>query len=292
MGGQNRSSYARSNGSANRGLAAFFRGAFILLVALTLSFGLGFFVIARMIPPGVNDSSGGSNGGGTGAATQAPAHSEHRAQGAGAPISSSQIASKPVQSASQDGPVLLPENNVQTPDKLEANGANSSLTASDHAETTDPKTHVGDKPENDAAANSGSNPSTSAEPGDPSNLRHPRRGRTGGTESVAVQQAGSLDSNRSQPNDPPKTTASDSAPAVKTGLYRVQIGVYSTREKAEEVVRAAADKGITTTLHVLTRDGRTLYRVQQSSHRDRAKAELDRQKLLDAGFDATIINPS
>src|SRR5580700_5451526 len=100
MAGQNRSSYARSNSGANRGLAAFFRGAFILLVALTLSFGLGFFVIARMIPANTNAGGADSSAG--------AAQSDHRPKHSASAQTTPQIAAKPARAASptQDGPVL------------------------------------------------------------------------------------------------------------------------------------------------------------------------------------------
>lgn len=85
-----------------------------------------------------------------------------------------------------------------------------------------------------------------------------------------------------------------SAPAgaeTSGGLYRVQIGVYSTREKAEEQAKSASDKGFETTVHPVTSGDRTFYRVQHSAHRSRANAETEKQRLVDAGFDAYIANP-
>lgn len=290
MAGQNRSSYARSNG-ANRGLAAFFRGAFILLVALTLSFGLGFFVIARMLPNTANEGSGSnSTGGGASGGASGASHSDRRVQSS-AP--SSQIAVKPSSPAPppQNGPVLLPDENIQKPDKLEAGDEKTSSSSDDAESPESTKTHSGTKSEDDSAGSTTTASRPPGETGETPNGKHSRRGRTPGTESGAVQSASSPDSAGSPASDSSRSATSDNPQPAKAGIYRVQIGVYSTREKAEEVARSAADKGIPTTLHVITRDGRTLYRVQQSTHRDRTKAELDRQKLIDAGFDATIINP-
>jgi cell division protein FtsN len=75
------------------------------------------------------------------------------------------------------------------------------------------------------------------------------------------------------------------------GLYRVQIGVYSTREKAEEQAKSAEEKGFETTIRTVTTGDRTVYRVQHSAHRNRANAEMEKQRLVDAGFDAYIANP-
>jgi cell division protein FtsN len=75
------------------------------------------------------------------------------------------------------------------------------------------------------------------------------------------------------------------------GLYRVQIGVYSTREKAEEQAKSASDKGFEATVHTMSNGDRTLYRVQHSAHRNRSRAETEKQRLVDAGIDAYINNP-
>ena len=291
MAGQNRSSYARSNNGANRGLLAFFRGAFILLVALTLSFGLGFFVIARMVPPTQNDSAS-NNGAGAGpnSGTSRSAHNERRAQRPDPAGSAPRIAAKPAAPAN-DGPELLPDTDVQKPEKLGTSGGNPNPNGQDGADSTDPKTH-GDGEQNETTKHTGGIPATRDETSDSTGQKHLRRGQTTGSESGAVQTAGSPDSTNAQMAAPSTDVSAAAPPSTKSGVYRVQIGVYSTREKAEEVARSAADKGITTTLHVITREGRTLYRVQHSTRRDRARAERDRQQLQDAGFDATIINPS
>jgi len=95
---------------------------------------------------------------------------------------------------------------------------------------------------------------------------------------------------RRTPPDRRTAPAGTEAPA-NGGLYRVQIGVYSTREKAEEQAKSAQDKGFETTIHSVTSGDRTLYRVQHSAHRNRANAESEKQRLVDAGFDAYIANP-
>lgn len=85
--------------------------------------------------------------------------------------------------------------------------------------------------------------------------------------------------------------SASSVPEAIGGLYRVQIGVYSTREKAEEQAKSASDKGFDTTVRTVSSGDRTLYRVQHSAHRNRANAEIEKQRLVDAGLDAYIANP-
>jgi cell division protein FtsN len=287
MAGQNRSSYARPSGGANRGLVGFFRGAFILLVALTLSFGLGFFVIARMLPPGANDSSG-ANSGGSAVDTKTPdsSHNDHKSDKSNSSRTTHQVASRPT---AHDGPEILPEGDVQKPDKLESNSGNPTSGGSDASDAAATKSTGNRADTEDAAGGGAATASVAAEAAGP---KRTRRSRPTDSDTGTVQSAGSPDSAGTHVADSPPDRSASAAPTAKQGLYRVQIGVFSTREKAEEVARTAADKGITTTVRVITRDGRTLYRVQQSTHRDREKAELERQKLQDAGFDASIINPS
>jgi len=248
MAGRSNNSSARQSGGKGRGLA-FFRAAFGLLVAVTVSFALGFFVFARMLPAnskkpqGGNGAPGADSGAGhtTNSKTANNTNSENNAAGNTDDTPKVQKPLKDTQKQ-KDGPKLLPEEDGQAPG------------------TVDPPAAGDSKPVEAPAGR--------------------RRFESAGG---AVQAPGSPDA--------PATTP-DTAATPKSGVYRVQLGVYSTRSKAEEVVEAASDKGFKTTIRVITRGDRTLYRVQHSSHKDRQKAEDAVQKLTDAGFDASIVNPN
>jgi cell division protein FtsN len=72
-------------------------------------------------------------------------------------------------------------------------------------------------------------------------------------------------------------------------LFRVQVGVYSTQQGAEQEVRRLSELGFQTSVVPMRRDDKTLYRVQHGIYRIRANAEAARQKLVDSGVDAIII---
>jgi hypothetical protein len=74
-------------------------------------------------------------------------------------------------------------------------------------------------------------------------------------------------------------------------LYRVMIGgLYSTREQAEEQAKSAAEKGFEMSVYVVNEDF-AFFGVQFSTHSDRAQAEQDKQRLINARLDAYIANP-
>src|SRR5579871_5528265 len=296
MASRNRGRYSSYNASRNSGLA-FARGAFVLLVVLVLSFGLGFFVIARMVP-GAPKPEGG-NGTPISATNRPDTDSQENANKKSSPPSttpSNQDAPHTAPPAAKPpaGPTIDPEDEVQKPDKLDPNSdstntikksddANGDAVPSDPADKTDPK-HPGDPSAADKNSSGGDTP--------PTRTRRRSRRHASDTE---VQPAGKPGESTGDSTDTPDTSGRSAEPAngesaatkpAHDGLYRVQIGVYSTREKAEEIAKDARDRGFKATVKTIEREGRTLYRVQHSAHQDRAKAEADQQRLNDAGFDA------
>lgn len=92
------------------------------------------------------------------------------------------------------------------------------------------------------------------------------------------------------PAAPPEERESQSeAPSPQARLYRVQVGVYESRENANQVLQTLIASGFEASVVPFQRDGRTLYRVQTLVTRDRARAEQAKQKLESQGFPATII---
>lgn len=92
------------------------------------------------------------------------------------------------------------------------------------------------------------------------------------------------------PAAPPEERESKSeAPSRQARLYRVQVGVYESRENANQVLQTLIASGFEASIVPFQRDGRTLYRVQTLVTRDRARAEQAKQKLESEGFPATII---
>ncbi len=72
------------------------------------------------------------------------------------------------------------------------------------------------------------------------------------------------------------------------GLYRVQIGVYESRENANQVAQSLIASGFDASIVPFQRDGKTLYRVQALVTRDKAKADALKSQLESKGFPAVV----
>ncbi|GBC90596.1 MAG: SPOR domain-containing protein [Fimbriimonadales bacterium] len=91
------------------------------------------------------------------------------------------------------------------------------------------------------------------------------------------------------PAPTPETETESETPPPQARLYRVQVGVYESRENANQVLQTLIASGFEASIVPFQREGRTLYRVQTLVTRDRAKAEQAKQKLESQGFPATIV---
>lgn len=74
----------------------------------------------------------------------------------------------------------------------------------------------------------------------------------------------------------------------ENALYRVQVGVYESRENANQVAQSLVASGFDASIVPFQRDGKTLYRVQALATRDRAKAEALKNQLSSKGFPAVV----
>jgi cell division protein FtsN len=74
----------------------------------------------------------------------------------------------------------------------------------------------------------------------------------------------------------------------ENALYRVQVGVYESRENANQVAQSLVASGFDASIVPFQRDGKTLYRVQALATRDRAKAEALKDQLASKGFPAVV----
>jgi cell division protein FtsN len=74
----------------------------------------------------------------------------------------------------------------------------------------------------------------------------------------------------------------------ENALYRVQVGVYESRENANQVAQSLVASGFEASIVPFQRDGKTLYRVQALATRDRAKAEALKSQLASKGFAAVV----
>ncbi|MFN7018932.1 MAG: SPOR domain-containing protein [Fimbriimonadales bacterium] len=88
------------------------------------------------------------------------------------------------------------------------------------------------------------------------------------------------------PTVPPQPTeSSDNQPSA---LYRVQVGVYESRENANQVAQSLVASGFEASIVPFQRDGKTLYRVQTLVTRDKAKADALKSQLESKGFPAVV----
>jgi cell division protein FtsN len=68
----------------------------------------------------------------------------------------------------------------------------------------------------------------------------------------------------------------------------VQVGVYESRENANQVAQSLLASGFEASIVPFQREGKTLYRVQTLVTRDRAKAEALKNQLESKGFPAVV----
>ncbi len=249
---------SQSQSSAIRTILGF------LLCAL-LSFGLGFFVLARFWSSPQNESK----------ATAAPTpHASAAPSESSDPAVRAPAAPRPSVPAPTAGPRIDPA--------LEGSpGASPDAQKSGPSEFAD-KQGIDDSavPPPDTSSDTGKHRlRRSGAPSDPAPVDGDQPARSPDTPPVSAEPDGST----------PPDTGDAAPPTSKPGLYRVQMGVFSTREQAEELAHKASDQGLHAVVQAYSAGGRTLYRVQHRSYRRKATAEGAKQKLIDAGFEASVI---
>ena len=245
---RNKNTYANRRGAGGTG---YIKGAFVLLFLALLSFGLGFFVLARLVPDdhaakaSANDSANARK-----SDSELIAASAADRKPASAPR---KIAAKPIVPAApkkDDGPLIEPQDETAThtpaaPDATKPDATRPALSS----------------PQTRRAA-----PPTDA-PNPDGTVQTPRQ-PDGGDIPVT-------------PTEPPVT---------ERKRYHVQINLHATRETAEQEAQQIIDKGFNARVRPVLRDGRTLYRVEYNivyKHKSNADATL--AKLRDAGIDSAIV---
>ena len=282
---------ARSTVRRNVG-TSLVRSFLIMLVLAALSFGFGFGVLANLIPKYKKSEEGGGRPVSV-AAVQKSVAKPDVTPVVTAPASPAVTApaGSPVQpTVTAPGPTLDPapderdtSGDVQRPRRVEGDTTSarpdSAATGSESASVrTHKKKRLPPKTEEDSQSGIDSTPSPEATQNAADNARSARSTRS---------------TRPSESMNPADDTVREpkADPAQKIGLYRVQIGVFSTRESADSEARRAADKGITTSVRPFDKDGVTLYRVQHGAFKDRAHADAAKESLSAAGFDSSVSNP-
>ncbi|MCS7209652.1 MAG: SPOR domain-containing protein [Fimbriimonadales bacterium] len=68
----------------------------------------------------------------------------------------------------------------------------------------------------------------------------------------------------------------------------MQVGVYESRENANQVVQSLIESNFEASIVPFQRDGKTLYRVQVLVTRDKAKADALKSQLESKGFPTVV----
>jgi cell division septation protein DedD len=108
------------------------------------------------------------------------------------------------------------------------------------------------------------------------------------TETPAPEPPAPTPTEPTSPMEPAAPSRSETEPQ-ENALYRVQVGVYESRENANQVAQSLLASGFDASIVPFQRDGKTLYRVQALVTRDRAKAEALKDQLASKGFPAVVV---
>ncbi len=269
MGVSNRSRQSSYYGDRNRGWN-FVRGAFALLALIGISFLFGFFVLARLMP----DTRAASNGipvaaSGNNSLQAQPMPSAN--QGAAIPQAA------PKHDTTVPGPTLEPETDEPTVQKPTTLDGTHSATLPSTRELPQSSRDEGNK-----ITQSSPSPFVSAD-----QMR---------SNSEPVQSPASLDTHRSprrerdrRRDQPENVTHTETPPSASaSSLFRVQVGVFSTKEAAEQEAAKVRERGFDANVHTTIEGGRTLYHIQNGVYRNRANAEAMQQRLKEAGIDTHL----
>jgi cell division septation protein DedD len=295
----------------------------IFLALAVLSFVLGFFVLAKLVPgaprtpmasvlPATDLSSPGSP------ETGVPAdNSRDVRSGSGHATTPAQVATshKTTRTKSGLGPSLDPENGapmpaesteVQAPRRVNPDGKASRTPSdppSDTASTGDASDEQKPKPTLTARTKRRrhavshktekvdvtSDEATTGSDESTSNASdsasaNPRRSRRAATS--ADDNNDNSDASSAEPDRSGPNKKEDTS--GRGTLYHVRLGAFHSLEAAHDEVERARAKGFPTRVVPVTRRGRTLYRVQAGAFRDRDRAEAVKQSLQDASLDASV----
>lgn len=270
MGVSNRSRQSTYYGDRNRGWN-FVRGAFALLALIGISFLFGFFVLARLMP-------------------------DTRATSNGAPVTASN--SNAAQPDSQPA-VNHPTPQPSEPSKRNTSAAEPTLEPETDDSTIQKPTMIDGKnrtdlpPTNEAPQSSRDDLNKITQKSTPPFVPADQMR----TNSEPVQSPSNLETSRTSRRERERerrreqaenTKPAETPPAASTSLFRVQVGVYSTKDAAEQEAAKVRERGFDANVHVTTEGGRTLYHIQNGVYRNRANAEAMQKRLKDAGIETHL----
>ena len=282
-----------------------------------LSFFLGFFVLAKMVP----DKQGQPESATPATQSRPIAATRSSAQTAAVPVTSAsrETVSTPAPPAShQDsaapGVTIEPDDQTATQKPRDMDGSSRSALPDTGASPADDGTNAS-RNTTDAASTAphdeaGSPTAAPAMRHKPRLRGHSADGGTDATTSATDnggigegdQKPSRIDRDESEPSarverhsaklDTGSAASGEAPPAapVKRTRYRVVAGSYAQRESAERRAQRVKDLGLDADVVSVTKDdGTTVYRVQQGIYRKRANAEAAQKKISEAGMDADVV---
>lgn len=92
----------------------------------------------------------------------------------------------------------------------------------------------------------------------------------------------------SHPKLPPPAVGSPEERTVQPRTYRVQVGSFDSKERADMLSRQLNQRGYYTFTRTEQKGGKTLYRVQVGAYKDRQRAEDVSKELQNDGFAAHV----
>ncbi len=299
----------------------------VFLALAALSFVLGFFVLARLIPgssrsgaSAILPSAPGSQPGedATVADGARPAVNSEAAPSRIPPVASeAAVTAPPVRTPgptldpSTDAPLATDPTGVQKPRKVDESAKEQASAAPDAgtsgSDTDSPKARIvahliAAKPKrrhrasvrnieaapaavaaDEHAAGDDESVTTDREDAPVPRTHRPRRVRVAHT--TNEQESTTTESDDAE--RPVRTRRADSETSGGA-LFHVRLGAYHSREAADHEVQRARTKGFATRVVPIQQHGHVLYRVQVGAFRQRNRAESIRQSLEDASLAATV----
>jgi len=90
-------------------------------------------------------------------------------------------------------------------------------------------------------------------------------------------------------NSPAPAARADGAASTAQGGWAVQVGAFSTAEKADKLASELKSAGFRAYVSPVSKSGKTLQRVRVGPEADRSRAEGIAAKLKARGLPATVV---